>query len=320
MTTGDAQTGPAAGTLALPLTVTVTGSDGRPFRGATVTWQVVSGGGTVNPSTSASDSLGQAGTELTLGLAFGVNTVTATVAGVPPVTFTAQAIDPCLYNAPYTDGTTLTAALSTIDCRFVDGSYIDYYRLNAASQLSVQVSETAPAFDAFLWLFDNVDFALAADDDGGGGTNATMRLILGPGTYRIGANSFMPDETGAYTLSSSALPVDAGGCAEVWVTAGIVTSQQILASDCTDGAGSYADAFLLALPSGRSVTITERSSGFDAYLLLFFADGTLVAFDDDSGGGSDARLSYTASESGPYIIIAATYSPGETGAYTLSIQ
>ncbi len=73
------------------LAVKVTDSGGTPLSGITVTWAVTAGGGTVTPTTSVTNASGIARTAWTLGQTAGANTVTATVSGIAPATFTVQA-------------------------------------------------------------------------------------------------------------------------------------------------------------------------------------------------------------------------------------
>ncbi|MGI8497783.1 MAG: CHRD domain-containing protein [Gemmatimonadaceae bacterium] len=72
------------------LAVKVTDSGGTPVSGITVTWAVTAGGGTVTPTTSVTNASGIARTAWTLGQTPGANTVTATVSGITPATFTVQ--------------------------------------------------------------------------------------------------------------------------------------------------------------------------------------------------------------------------------------
>jgi hypothetical protein len=89
---GNNQTAVAGSALPTALGVLVKDSSGRAFAGASVSWAVVAGGGSVTPITSTTDSGGLATTNWMLGGAPGANRVTATVAGVSPVTFDAMAI------------------------------------------------------------------------------------------------------------------------------------------------------------------------------------------------------------------------------------
>ena len=85
---GDKQSGNTGTTLSQKLVVKVTGSDMNPFGGATVAFAVTTGAATLNPSTpqqTAAD--GTASTSVTLGATPGAVTVTASVTGLPAVTF-----------------------------------------------------------------------------------------------------------------------------------------------------------------------------------------------------------------------------------------
>ncbi len=88
---GGGQTATVGELLGTALAVLVTGSDGAPLSGQSVTWQVTAGGGSVTPSSSSTDASGTATAQWTLGGAAGAQTVTATVQGLAPVTFTATA-------------------------------------------------------------------------------------------------------------------------------------------------------------------------------------------------------------------------------------
>ena len=85
---GDRQEGPP-GMVAEPLVVEVWDQNGDLFAGATVTFAVTAGGGTLSAATVSTDANGRASSTLTLGRLPETNTVTVTVEGLEPVTFTA---------------------------------------------------------------------------------------------------------------------------------------------------------------------------------------------------------------------------------------
>src|SRR5882762_8742821 len=68
-------------------TVLVTDANDHPVPGVAVTFAITSGGGSVSPITQTTSATGLASVEWTLGNAFGTNTLTATVAELPPVAF-----------------------------------------------------------------------------------------------------------------------------------------------------------------------------------------------------------------------------------------
>ena len=68
--------------------------------------------------------------------------------------------------------------------------------------------------------------------------------------------------------------------------------------------------------------ITLESGDFDAYLAFGrVTNGAWdsIATDDDSAGGTNAKLEVTIGDDGTYLIRANTLSSGETGRYTLKV-
>ncbi|MEO8334294.1 MAG: Ig-like domain-containing protein [bacterium] len=88
--TGTAQVTTSGTPVATPPSVVVRDEYGNPVSGVSVTFAVVSGGGSVTGSPAITNALGVATAgSWTLGSAAGANTLTATVSGLTPVTFTA---------------------------------------------------------------------------------------------------------------------------------------------------------------------------------------------------------------------------------------
>ena len=87
---GEGQEGAASTQLAEPFVVSVLDQDGAAIAGASVTFSVTAGGGTLSSTTTTTDANGRARSTLTLGSGPGTNTVTATVAELESVTFTAS--------------------------------------------------------------------------------------------------------------------------------------------------------------------------------------------------------------------------------------
>ena len=90
---GNGQTGAPGAQLGRALVVKVTDAEGDPTPGVSVSWSVVSGGGAIAPSASATDAAGAASAQFTLGSLVGEQQARAEVSGLTgsPVVFTAVA-------------------------------------------------------------------------------------------------------------------------------------------------------------------------------------------------------------------------------------
>lgn len=83
--------------------------------------------------------------------------------------------------------------------------------------------------------------------------------------------------------------------------------------------GAPHQVFHVKLLKGQSYVIDLASKDFDAYLILQNALGTLRAHDDDSGGGLNARIAFTAKADGIYRLVAAALDR-KPGAFQLTIR
>jgi len=89
---GNNQSATVGTLLTAPLQVKVNDEVGQPFSGATVTWSVTAGGGSVQFASSTSQADGTARVQWTLGTQAGLNSITAAVTGVSPAAFSATAL------------------------------------------------------------------------------------------------------------------------------------------------------------------------------------------------------------------------------------
>lgn len=322
LSAGNDQCAPAGTALPQPLEVTLVGSDEEPFPGATVRWKVESGGGSLVPDSNTTNALGRAQASWTLGASAGRHDATASVGGLPPVAFTATALEAPSAETPYTPNSVVTGALASTDCRLSDGRFVDFYRFPSPVQ-TYRFTLAASALDPFLFLYDGDRNLVALNDDVTDSTSA-VRIFLAAGEYVAGASSSTPGEVGAYTLASAATGEEVGACEEVWVTRGVQTAQAVSAADCElffQGDGPfYSDQFRVWLEAGDSLTVTMRSDTFDAFLVLFDSTQTVVGLDDDGGGDLDALLRFLARTAGVYTIDAGTAFARDTGLYNLSVR
>ena len=331
---GDSQIGPTGSPLTFPLSFVALGSSGQPVQGVHVSWSVTpAGSAAFNPQTTTTDANGQASTIVTAGLDTGTILIQASVTGIAPVSFHALVVNPCSYLNPYTFGQTINGVLSSADCNFGGrGWYYDFYQLDLPpGQQSIRITMNSTAFDTY------VDFFLASgpyvgfDDDVTLGViqNSQLDIILPGDTYVIGANSFNQHTVGAYTLATATRPAALNGCRPVWVARGITASDSITAGDCADSSATprHYDVARIVIPDSTVLTISAHSSAINPTLALYQIDPnnyarTLVASNDDSipgGVTTTAFIQYQVPGFKFYDILVSTSTPGETGAYTLTV-
>ncbi len=221
---------------------------------------------------------------------------------------------------------------SASDCQFVTNHYADRYSFSATAGQKVAIRLNAAGFNAFLQLFAaGSDFPLNTDDNGGGGTNARIPGVSGfftlpfTGSYYIVATSAATTGAinAAYTLELRGLSTT---CADIAsITSGPPVSGQLAASDCKFAADNgNADFYEFSGNAGQRIAVTLTSAAFDARLYLYNLNETQIAFDDNGGGGTNARIPatsgfFTLPTTGTYYLAAKAASSTATGNYTLTL-
>lgn len=318
---GDSQGALSGNALVTPLTVRVMGSNGQPYKqGVTVTWAVTSGAATLGTPTVTSDSQGLARTTVTLGATPGAVGVQASVASITPISFAATACD----HPVIALGDTLDVSLATTDCRF-NGFYTDFFELSVpAGPQGLILTEKSAVFDTWLELYQRSGDFLGYDDDiDSTNQNSQLTAIVATGDYLIAPSSYEQRKTGNYSIAALSRPASLSACDLVWVTRGVVVSDSVTPTDCVDSTAGlhYADVVAMYLVAGTVLTVSHKSTAFDAALFLHTGQGVAVASNNDSAAvTTDAFISYPVAQTGAYLLFAATNDSAGTGAYTLSIS
>ena len=278
---GDNQTGVQGTQLSLPLSVTVTNGSGSPVAGIAVAWAVASGAGSVSGASSTTNGSGVATIRANLGAAGGVNTYTATVAGLTgsPLTFSALAAK-VLAKSATANGDNQTGVQNT----------------QLALPLSVTVTDNASGPVAGI----TVTWAVAS---GGGSVTgassvtdasglATMTVKLGT---TGGANSYSATVSG---LTPASVTFNA-------------TAAKVLAKSATANGDNQTGVQGAALGLPLSVTVTDNASGPVA--------GITVSWAAASGGGSVTAGSSVTDASGLATMTATLGATGGSNTYTATV-
>jgi len=114
---------------------------------------------------------------------------------------------------PVQPGQVVSAALASGDETAPDGSYVDLYRFDLATDTTVDCRLSSPDFDAYLVLLNssvlhepdknnwNLYVLDVNDDQDSTTSDSRLSLQLAAGQYVLVATSFYPAETGSYQLS-----------------------------------------------------------------------------------------------------------------------
>jgi len=323
---GDNQTAAAGSAVPIPPSVIVKDANGNPKSDVSVSFAVVSGGGSVTGATAVSNAADVAAiASWTLGSP-GVNSLSATVTGLPPVTFSAVASSAfCTVRGTHTFGTATSGTLSSDDCQFADGSFVDFYTTTIAEAGAYYFGQSA-AFDTYLLLAMPDGTTIGEnDDEAETGTSSGIKALLPAGNYLLAPGSFAPNVTGDYVISSRTALTDVANCELVFVVKNISTTQNITAADCNFAAAGaapiYSDGYFIFLTAGTSVTINMTSTALDSFLQLVRLDGQIVAQNDNvDATTTNSRITFTATQTNYYAILAQSVPSTAVGAYTLTIQ
>ncbi len=304
---------PNAGTLApgstLQLAAAVTDAAGLPLVGKQPVWA------SLQPNFATVDANG-----LVTGVATGTANVTATVDGrsgtatlavAPPVSQRCDAVTPIAV------GQLVVGDISLLDCQLVDTSYADKFVLTLTETTPIRISLSSGSFDAYLILQNGTTSAvITTNDDGNGGQNARIEQVLSAGRYVIVANTFDPGQTGGYQLS-----VVRGSGVCIGATPAVIPATingTLTAAACVLGDSTYADRYALTVATTTVLTASMRSTIVDAFIFLESTSGELIARDNNSLPGGNARI-VTSLAPGRYVLSANAVTARDTGAYTLTL-
>ena len=211
-TSGEGQEGPASTQLTRPFVVSVLDQNGSAFAGAVVTFSVTAGGGTLSAAKVTTDANGRARSRLTLGSDPGPNTVTATVAGLEPVTFTATATEQTAHSLTKVSGEGQEGSAST---QLAEPLIVSVLDKDGVTMAGVDVSFSVTAGGGMLSSTTDTNpctvtsstSSITATTDADG--QVATRLTLGsePGTNTVSATvEGLEPETFTATAAEQATP------------------------------------------------------------------------------------------------------------------
>lgn len=248
---------------------------------------------------------------------------------------------------PIIPGEVTRGSLNSGVPRTADGRPYDAWVFAGRRGETVIVTMESRSFDTYLYLgtLRRGSFQeIAHDDDGGNGTNSRLAVRLPEdGTYVIRAAALRQATTGAYTLTLNGGRATTGGGYDepgdpvygdpnpVYesrnggpIAAGDRVRGRLSSSDPTLDNGAAFHLYTYQGRRGERVTLTLRSTDFDAMLVLGLRGGrhgvgTVLTRDDDGAGGRDARIDFALPNDGEFVVRVNPLLPG-TGAYQLEVE
>jgi len=249
-------------------------------------------------------------TNYSLSVAGVAGTVAPDLAGDRPSTARALPPDGEVELHDYVGG---TDAVDTYRLEVLNAGYLDLFTDYQDADLNVT-----------LWSDRNSNNQLDADEIVAQATNEIQQDNINPGTYYV--NVTAPGAATPYEIAAISEPgsrVDIESYQPLYP--GIPTTGTLTQNDNFDpnDQENYADPYLVPeLGAGLTVTVTQESQNFDAYLrVVDLLTGEVVAENDDintNDGDFNARVSFTTEPGVQYVVFASSVDAPGLGDYTLN--
>ena len=180
---------------------------------------------------------------------------------------------------------------------------VDKWRFGGDAGEIVRVVAESADFDVKVELWHVGGGQLGRDDDGGGGTDAALTVVLpATGWYEVRVAGF-GGGVGEYKVGVRAAEV---------VSLGRGSGQGFL------GAGTAAGGWRFAGEAGEVVEVRASSAAFDTVLEVRTVGGEEISWNDDSGGGTNSRVVAILPVSGEYIAWVGRFGEG-MGIYEIAV-
>ncbi len=209
-------------------------------------------------------------------------------------------------------------------CEPDDGVFLDAWPIEIDAAGFYELSVRSEAFDPILFLTDDSCTELDASTRcGESGDSACIRGELEPGSYVVLVANSDPGVRGAYELSLECEPnVDPCAiCPSQALECGESIEGTLSLEDCRLPDGESFDRYRVVLPEAGSVQFELRSAEFDPFLVLIGADCEPIdaATRPDADAGFPAALELPLS-AGTYDVLVSSFTPLQTGAYSLTVD
>lgn len=238
----------------------------------------------------------------------------------------------CTPKATLALGVTVNGLLSVATGCFVEQSQLlhDRYSLVVPTTQAVAITSSAASDtyrDFIAWRLPDEQVNYYSQTVGVAPVT-TPPILFGPGPYTIMVGDASgTNATRNYSLlvsSASAQPV---GCSNILAYGPVNATLSLTAADCAGTTpATYSHRVSVVVGAGQTLTVTMSSTAFDPLVKLLLGStlsaGSVVTQDDNSGGGTSARMTYTNNDpnsAAQFTIELTSAGPSATGLYTFSL-
>lgn len=202
-----------------------------------------------------------------------------------------------------------------------DATPIQLYRTVVPSTGVLRIDMESGEFDPYLLMMTERSNSVWEDDNGGGGANARIGLLLTPGVYYVLAGTVK--DTGAYTLRTEfgeprACPISEAqpnGLAEGTLAGDECRLRDVLPGTTED---LPVGLFRITPPRAGAIRATVVSDEFEPMVLVMDAQYRIAAPDPYYPTGNPA-VAIGAVNAEPYTVVVLTLN-GKTGKYSLRTE
>jgi serine protease Do len=185
------------------------------------------------------------------------------------------------------------------------------YLIKLLGGKSYQIDLTSDEIGPFLVVQDEKGMQVAFDDNSGGDLNARLLLTLPKGgTFKVFAASLKGP--GMFTLTVGAPK----GVQAYAIGKGLKIEGKLARKKANV-------VYQVWLEEGKTYVIDMVSPdprALDPFLKLLNETGKVLAVDDDSGGGLNARITFKAPDTGRFQIVATSFGARGMGDFTLEVK
>ncbi|HKY41846.1 MAG TPA: PQQ-binding-like beta-propeller repeat protein [Pyrinomonadaceae bacterium] len=171
------------------------------------------------------------------------------------------------------------------------------------------------------WTAVPSDSFITITSGSNGGGNGTVSFSV--------ASNGGPQRTATIVVGGQVFSITQGGggaCAATPISIGQTVNGNLTTNDCPLGDGTFYDTYSFNGTAGQQVAVSMTSSQFDTYLFLNRPDGSVLAENDDGGGGTNSRIPpgsgfITLPVTGTYTIWANAFEASDTtGSYSVTLS